>query len=53
MDYVRTSDGGYLLGGQTFSGLSGDKTEPNWDPTLASNDYWIVKTDASGNKTVG
>ena len=50
MDYVRTSDGGYLLGGQTFSGLSGDKTEPNWDPTLASNDYWIVKTDASGNK---
>jgi Secretion system C-terminal sorting domain len=50
MDYVRTADGGYLLGGQTFSGISGDKTEPNWDPTLASNDYWIVKTDAAGNK---
>ena len=50
MDYVRTSDGGYLLGGQTFSGISGDKTQPNWDPTLASNDYWIVKTDGAGIK---
>ncbi|MEO8150724.1 MAG: T9SS type A sorting domain-containing protein [Bacteroidia bacterium] len=40
----QTSDGGYILGGTSNSGISGDKTE-------SSNytDYWIVKTDALGN----
>ncbi|MEZ5013793.1 MAG: MopE-related protein [Chitinophagales bacterium] len=32
-------DGGYVMGGYTYSGISGDKTEPNWD----YYDYWIVK----------
>lgn len=42
-------DGGYLLGGYSWSGVSGDKSQPNWG---ASNfcDFWIVKIDASGNK---
>ena len=42
-------DGGYLLGGYSWSGVSGDKSQANWG---ASNycDFWIVKIDASGNK---
>ncbi|MGV3502370.1 MAG: IPT/TIG domain-containing protein [Adhaeribacter sp.] len=49
-----TSDGGAILGGSSFSGISGDKTGDNQGPCLASlctNDYWIVKIDAQGNKT--
>ena len=45
----QTSDGGYILGGISYSNISGDKTENNWDPTLTTPDYWIVKTDATGN----
>src|SRR5436853_3644133 len=46
------NDGSYLLGGYSNSGISGDKTEANRDnsSTNPSNDYWIVKTDALGNK---
>ncbi|MEM1321864.1 MAG: hypothetical protein AAGG75_16510, partial [Bacteroidota bacterium] len=45
---IQTSDGGYLIGGWSPSGISGDKTEALrgfW-----GTDYWLVKTDASGNK---
>ncbi len=53
----QTADGGFILGGRSFSDTSGDKTANNWDATLMSSDYWIVKTDASGNvqwdKTIG
>ena len=42
----QTSDGGYILGGVSFSGISGDKTQPTWGVF----DYWIVKTDSLGNK---
>ncbi|MEO1411974.1 MAG: hypothetical protein AAFW73_18945, partial [Bacteroidota bacterium] len=45
---ISTSDGGYLLGGWSFSDASGEKSQDNvgfpW-----FNDYWIVKTDADGN----
>lgn len=41
-----TSDGGYLLGGTSSSGISGDKTEAN----AGSFDFWLLKIDASGNK---
>ncbi len=44
----QTSDGGYILGGQSVSGVGGDKTQPNWTPGYI--DYWIVKTDSIGNK---
>ncbi|MBL0342123.1 MAG: hypothetical protein IPP71_15110 [Bacteroidetes bacterium] len=50
LETIQTSDGGYISGGQSFSGISGDKSQPNWDPTQQSNDYWIIKTDSSGNK---
>ena len=40
----QTTDGGYILGGRSLSGISGDKTEAN----LGDRDYWIVKLDAKG-----
>jgi IPT/TIG domain len=49
----QTSDGGYILGGSSFSGLSDDKTAGNkgqCDVAFCTNDYWIVKLDADGNK---
>ncbi len=49
-DYLRslqqTTDGGYILGGYTYSGIGGDKTEDS----RGGYDYWIVKTDANGVK---
>ncbi len=50
LETIQTADGGYLSGGQSFSGAGGDKSQPNWDPTQGSNDYWIIKTDAQGVK---
>ena len=41
-----TTDGGYLLGGWSHSGASGDKTRPNAGKTA----YWVVKVDSSGAK---
>src|SRR5688572_19696609 len=43
----QTSDGGYIMGGRSDSGISGDKSQAS----KGAADYWIVKTDASGNKT--
>jgi hypothetical protein len=40
---IQTSDGGYLLGGYTWS-VDGDVTG-----NQGMADYWIVKTDSSGN----
>ncbi|RDC64879.1 hypothetical protein [Adhaeribacter pallidiroseus] len=48
-----TSDGGYIVGGSSSSGIGGDKSEPNRENSFNSNDYsdyWIVKTDAKGQK---
>jgi len=42
----QTIDGGFFLAGYSFSGISGDKTQATW----GSYDYWVVKTDAVGNK---
>lgn len=48
-----TSDGGYIIGGISFSGISGDKTESN----RGVHDYWIVKINGLGevewDKTIG
>ncbi len=53
-DIHETSDGGYIVGGTSTSDISGDKTEDSWNLT---NDYWILKLDATGNiqwqKTIG
>jgi hypothetical protein len=49
MSATQTTDGGYILGGSSRSNISGDKTKNNWDTALVSYDYWIVKTDPAGN----
>lgn len=41
-----TSDGGFLLGGSSYAGSGGDKTQPS----QGNYDYWIVKADATGTK---
>jgi PKD repeat protein len=47
----QTSDGGFIIGGSSLSGIGGDKTEANRDTaTGGTYDYWIVKTDSLGNK---
>jgi hypothetical protein len=45
----QTSDGGYILGGNSYSGISGDKSQAN--KTQGFDDYWVVKLDANGNKS--
>jgi hypothetical protein len=40
----QTSDGGYIVGGWTTSGVSGDKTEPQ----LGDYDFWLLKLNESG-----
>jgi len=42
----QTPDGGYILGGTSEKGISGDKTKPNWG---YYDDFWIIKTDSLGN----
>ncbi len=42
----QTSDGGYVIGGWTYSGISGDKTEDSRGGT----DYWIIRLNSSGIK---
>lgn len=44
----QTTDDGYILGGFSYSGISGDKTQPLWSPNNC--DYWILKTDSLGTK---
>jgi len=42
---VPTNDGGYLMGGDSESGVSGDKIEDS----RGGLDHWIIKTDGTGN----
>lgn len=39
-----TADGGYIVGGYSSSGISGDKTEAS----MGGIDYWVVKLNSSG-----
>ncbi|MDR6809464.1 hypothetical protein J2Y45_000217 [Dyadobacter sp. BE34] len=43
---IPTSDGGFIIGGYSFSNVSGEKSEND----KGLGDYWVVKLDASGNK---
>jgi hypothetical protein len=47
--FRETSDHGFVLGGASQSGVSFEKTQPNWDPSLYTNDYWVLKVDSAGN----
>src|SRR6185436_11739446 len=48
--FQQTHDGGYILGGISYSDSTGDRTGHNWDSTKATPDYWIIKIDSLGNK---
>jgi hypothetical protein len=48
-DIQQTSDGGYILGGSSVSSISFDKSQPNRGANT-TDDYWIIKLDALGNK---
>jgi Secretion system C-terminal sorting domain len=54
---IQTNDGGYICGGISNSPISGDKTEGNFDSSLATYDYWVVKISSTGliqwQKTIG
>lgn len=43
---VPTSDGGFLLGGSSNSGINGNKSASS----LGDNDFWLVKINAAGAK---
>src|SRR5678815_4232341 len=43
---LETSDGGYLLAGDSNSPGDGDKTDDSW----GSTDFWIIKVDSNGEK---
>jgi PKD repeat protein len=55
--FQQTADKGYVLGGTSFSGMNGNKSQGNWDLSLATSDYWILKIDSMGqiqwDKTFG
>ena len=44
---LQTSDGGYIVGGSSFSNISGEKSQNAYSNQY---DYWIVKLDSAGNK---
>ncbi len=48
-----TADGGFILGGTSYSGIGGEKTQSS----RGAEDYWIIKTNALGvvqwDKTMG
>lgn len=50
---IPTRDGGFLAGGYSYSGVGGDKTEPN----RGDKDVWIIKLNGQGqlqwDKTFG
>ncbi len=47
---LSTSDHGYLVGGASYSGKSGDKTDVNRGTQFyTTSDFWLVKLDSAGN----
>src|SRR5262249_3017543 len=46
VDLQQTADGGFVLVGYLVSGISGNKTSPNY----GSADYLVLRIDAAGNK---
>lgn len=50
-DVFSTSDGGFLIGGYSYSEYGADKSENNTpSPSLNNADYWLVKIDSNGTK---
>lgn len=47
---VETRSGEYLIAGDTYSGISGNKSASNVANPLSSVDFWVVKIDTFGNQ---
>jgi hypothetical protein len=45
----QTSDGGFIIGGKSESGIGGDKSQTNYGP-INTCDFWVIKLDINGNK---
>ncbi len=46
----QTFDGGYILGGYSLSGISGDKTEKAFRMFgYNTSDYWVIKLNSMGS----
>src|SRR5205814_3353013 len=44
-----TADGGFIVAGYSFSGATGDKTQGNYDASLLTQDFWVIKlSNATG-----
>lgn len=56
MDIIKVNNAFYLVG-NSLSDSGFDKSDNNFDSTLSTGDYWILKIDAQGNiiwdKTLG
>ncbi len=52
--FIETSGGNYIMAGYTGSDASGDITETTYDtyPSPDKGDFWVLVTDANGNKIV-
>jgi len=50
LELKQTIDGGYILGGQSYSDSSGDKSQHNWGVPGSNQDWWVIKNDSIGNK---
>ncbi len=47
----QTADGGFILGGQSWSSVSGNKTSPNFGlANDTSTDFWVIRVDQNGNR---
>ena len=47
---IALPDSGFLIGGFSNSNISGEKSQPNFNPVNRTKDYWIVRVDKNGNK---
>ncbi len=47
---IQLNDSGFIFTGFSYSNISGEKSQDNWDTTLTSPDAWVVRVDANGNK---
>ena len=45
----QTSDGGYIVGGYSDSGMNGDKSENSWSDWEDVNDFWVIKLNSAGD----
>ena len=48
-DAIIDENGNIYLAGNSFSNISGDKSQNNFDTTHSTSDIWVVKIDANGD----